>query len=362
MIVLLAGCRRDDQIQSYTTPKENQPPPASPNPPAAGMMMGADAPGIPVNAAPVHWTTPSGWKEMPPTSIRIGNFVVPGPGDKRAEVSVISLPGEVGGTLANVNRWRGEVGLGEITEKDVVSEKTVVDSNEGNLYEMAGPTERTVVAVIPRDGARWFFKIRGDSDVVAGAKPAFLEFLKSVHFDAGEIAAMPSNPHAGMPGMSGMGGMGAGARMGMAAAAPSGEQPKWSIPANWTESSPGAMVLKSFSITGDAGQKAVVSISVLAGEGGGLLANVNRWRKQLNLAEIAEDGLPKASESLDVLGGKGTLVDFTGTDAGGQPARMVAVSVPHGGQTWFYKLTGAGAVVGREKDAFTQFVQTVRYP
>jgi hypothetical protein len=41
---------------------------------------------------------------------------------------------------------------------------------------------------------------------------------------------------------------------------------------------------------------------------------------------------------------------------------MVGVSVPHGGQTWFYKLTGAGAVVGREKDAFTQFVQTVRYP
>ena len=55
-------------------------------------------------------------------------------------------------------------------------------------------------------------------------------------------------------------------------------------------------------------------------------------------------------------------MDLTGTDAGGQPSRMVAVIVTHGGQTWFYKLTGSGAVVGREKDAFAQFVQTVRYP
>jgi len=322
-------------------------------------MMGADASAIPVNAAPIHWTAPPGWKKMPPTSIRLGNFVVPGANGKQAEVSVISLPGDVGGTLANVNRWRGEVGLGEIAEKDVVSEKTVVDSNEGKLYEMAGPTERTVVAVIQRDGASWFFKMRGDSDVVAGAKPAFFEFLKSVHFGASEAAAMPSNPHASMPGMSGMG-MGAGT--GMAAPAQSGEQPNWNIPANWTETTPCAMVLKSFSIPGDAGQKAAVTISVLGGEGGGTLANINRWRKQLNLPELAEDGLPKATESLDVLGGKATLVDFAGTDAVGQAVRMVAVSVPHGGQTWFYKLTGPGAVVGQEKDAFTQFVQTVRYP
>ena len=145
-------------------------------------------------------------------------------------------------------------------------------------------------------------------------------------------------------------------------AATSDEDPKWSAPANWTESTPGPMVKKNFSIAGEAGQKAAVTISVLAGEGGGTLANVNRWRGQLSLPAVAEDGLAKLTESLDVLGGKGTLVDFTGTDATGQPSRMVAVSVTHGGQTWFYKLVGAGAVVGREKEAFTRFVQAVRYP
>lgn len=311
-------------------------------------MMGADAAPVPVNSVPLRWTTPAGWQKLAPTSIRLGNFVVPGLGDKKAEVTIISLPGDVGGTLANVNRWRREVGLGDIAEKDITSEKAVVDSNEGKLFEFAGPSERTVVAMIPRDGASWFFKMRGDPDVVAGAKPAFLEFLKSVQFGAGEAAKPAADPHAGMAGM----GMGAGLA---AATSPNGE-PKWNAPANWTETPPGAMVTKSFSIAGEAGQKAVVTISVLQGEGGGTLANVNRWRGQLSLPAIAEDALAALTNSLDVLGGKGTLVDLTG------PSRMVAVSVTHGGQTWFYKLTGDNDVVSREKAPFIKFVQSVAYP
>ena len=320
-------------------------------------MMGADARPVPVNAAPIHWTTPPGWKEMPPNSIRLGNFVVPGPGDKKAEVTITSFPGDVGGTLANVNRWRHEVGLGDVTENDIASEKAVVDANEGKLYEMAGASERTVVAMIPRDGASWFFKMRGDSEVVAGAKPVFLDFLKSVHFGGSDAAPAKADPHAGMTGM----GMGMGT--GMATPANANEQPKWNPPANWTETAPGAMVTKSFSIAGDAGQKAVVSISVLSGEGGGTLANVNRWRHQLNVGDVTEESLGKGlTNSLDVLGGKAILVEFTGHDSSGQVSRLLAAIVTHGGQTWFYKLMGADAVVSHEKDAFSQFVQTVRYP
>ena len=329
-------------------------------------MMAANATPVPAASAAPRWTTPAGWQEVPPNGVRLGDLVVPGPDGKKAEVTITSFPGDVGGALANVNRWRHEVGLGDIAENEVVSEKAVVDSNEGKLYEMAGAAERTVVAMIPRDGDSWFFKMRGDKDVVAGAKPVFLQFLSSVHFGGNQPAATPADPHAGMagmgmgagmPGMTGMTGMGAG----MAAAA-SDAEPKWSAPATWTETTPGPMVKKSFSIAGEASQKAVVTISVLQGEGGGTLANVNRWRGQLSLPPIAEDGLAKITESLEASGVKAPMVDFTGTDAASQPTRMVAVIVAHGGQTWFYKLTGAGAVVGREKDAFVKFVQSVRYP
>ena len=46
----------------------------------------------------------------------------------------------------------------------------------------------------------------------------------------------------------------------------------------------------------------------------------------------------------------------------GEPARLVAVIVPHGADTWFYKLLGEGPVVEKEKDSFVKFVQTVHYP
>jgi hypothetical protein len=320
-------------------------------------MMGADAVPVPGNSAPPHWTTPSGWQELPPNGVRLGDLLVPGPDGKKAEVTITSFPGDVGGAPANVNRWRYEVGLGEIAENQMTSEKAVVDSNEGKLYDLAGATERTVVAMIPRNGSSWFFKMRGDSSVVADAKPAFLQFLASVHFGGNEPAKPMTDPHAGMAGMAGMG-----AGMATAPAGSATSDPTWIVPANWTETTPGQMVKKSFSIAGDAGQKAVVSISVLDGEGGGMLANVNRWRGQLSLPAVAEDGLAKVTEPLETPGGKATLVDFTGTDIAGQPIRMVAVSVARGGETWFYKLTGAGAVVGREKEAFAKFVQTARYP
>jgi len=65
---------------------------------------------------------------------------------------------------------------------------------------------------------------------------------------------------------------------------------------------------------------------------------------------------------IDVLGGKATRVDFTGTDKKtGKPARMIAIMVPRESQTWFYKLMGDDDIVAREKENFLKFVQTVRY-
>ena len=121
------------------------------------------------------------------------------------------------------------------------------------------------------------------------------------------------------------------------------------------------MVQKSFSVSGDAAQKASVSISVLDGIGGGTLANVNRWRGQLSLPPITDADLPADTKSVDVLGGQATVVDFTGTDKTGQPSRLIAAIVPHGQSTWFYKLMGDGTVVEREKPGFIKFVQTVQY-
>lgn len=114
--------------------------PAAAVPGADGAMPAAD---IPVNSAPVTWTTPSTWRELAPTSIRIGNFLVKGEGEAKAEVAIFSFPGTVGTELDNVNRWRNEVKLPPIGEGKIESAPVTVDSLPGKLYEINGPAARS---------------------------------------------------------------------------------------------------------------------------------------------------------------------------------------------------------------------------
>jgi hypothetical protein len=347
--------RADDGIKTYTVPKE-RPAPVQPAAAPPGMDAAMPASDIPVSPAPVRWTTPAAWQELAPTSIRLGNFVVPGRGGGKTEVTVLSFPGSVGTELDNVNRWRNELKLPPVGADKITSEPVTIDSMKGRLYDISGPSSRTVVASLPRHGATWFFKMRGDKDTVADAKPVFLEFLQSVHFNAAgseaptgaSLEGAIASPHGNL------------------AAAPaesSGDEPKWTPPANWTEKKPGHMIFKSYSAANGQGKTASVNISFFPGDVGGAFANVNRWRAQIGLPPVAQDKLDSVTQPLDTAGGRATLVDFTGTDPRtGQAARLVAVMVPHGDNTWFYKLSGDGPVVGDQKESFVKFVQSVRYP
>jgi hypothetical protein len=306
----------------------------------------------------VRWTTPAGWQELAPTSIRIGNFLVPGKGGGKAEVAVFSFPGSVGTELDNVNRWRNELQLPPVEEDKVTFEPVTIDSLPGRLYDISGASSRTAVASLARQGATWFFKMRGSKETVAEAKPAFVGFLQSVHFAAGNEAP----PHAMFDG--GMGAMPS--PHGNLAAAPAespAEEPTWTVPANWTEKKAGPMIFRSYTAASVKGRTASVNISFFPGDVGGVFANVNRWRGQLGLPPVGPDKLASVTQALDTAGGGATLVDFAGTDPRtGQAARLVAVMARHGDKTWFYKLSGEGPVVEDEKENFVKFVQTVRYP
>lgn len=375
-----------DSVQSYSVPKEAPP---------KLMSLGNAAAATTTDAKPLTWTAPNGWQEKPASRMRIGQFAVPGPDGSKAELAVTAFPGDVGGELANVNRWRAEVGLSPIEEKEIKSEPVTVGSDTGKLYELAGANQTTLVAWALKDQTSYFFKLRGDKAAVANARPAMIEFLKSIKFQAApsmEAAATigdssVANPHGNMPGMDAatglpaghppMGGMPSGhppvdsaataapAMPGMGALpanAPEGPQPTWDIPTHWKEQPAPRFVLKSFAVVDDKAGKATATISSLPGPGGGTLGNVNRWRGQLGLAPIAEADLPTATKPVDVAGGKGTLVDFTGKDTAGKPARMVAVIVPRTDAVWFYKLMGDSAEVEHETPNLLKLVQTVRFP
>jgi hypothetical protein len=360
----LAGCGRND-VQVYQVGKEQ-----AQSPPAQGADATAMPPGHPdVSAQPpgLKWTLPTGWEEVvPPGQMRVASFRIKGEGSKLGDVSVVPLPGAAGGILANVNRWRGQVGLAPVSEAELgnLAQKVVIAGHPGELYEQAGqgtgsgePT-RILAAILMHDEVAWFFKVTGDDQLVAQQKPAFVEFLKSLTFTAPAApvaqAGLPADhPPIDTPMLS---------AQPADATAPASGKPAWQVPAAWKEVPGGQFLVAKFTISGDGGAQAAVNVSMSAGDGGGLAANVGRWRGQLGLGQLSEDELNKLAAPVDTAAGKAMLVDMIGTDARtGQKARLVGVIVPQGGQTWFYKLMGDEQLVGREKDAFSKFVQTARY-
>ena len=112
------------------------------------------------------------------------------------------------------------------------------------------------------------------------------------------------------------------------------------------------------------GDKAVTTILLSIGLNGdsGLVANVNRWRHQLGLKELADKDALKALEPIKVDGRDGYLLDVTGPEVADKATqRIVAVLVPHAGEAWIVKMSGPAAEVADQKKALDEFVQSIRF-
>ncbi len=195
--LLLISCRKSS-VEAYRIPKEKD----SEMPMAANApMSGGSAPG-PANTAPtgntmastavptadgagLAWTAPAGWKQKPAGPMRKATYLIPVPSGGEAELSITAFPGDVGGELANVNRWRGQVQLPPIGDSDLSSQVQRLDKNglQFGIVDCAGTgqdPQRIVGAFVPFGAATWFFKVLGPDAATESVKPAFLSFLETV--------------------------------------------------------------------------------------------------------------------------------------------------------------------------------------
>jgi len=194
---MIAGCR-DREIVAYRAPKD--PPPAdmpgraaSGNPASAqGSMPGAPTdPAMAATAVPTAtgsdliWTAPADWVSKPASAMRKGSYTVRGEGGE-ADLSITAFPGSTGGLLANLNRWRGQLGLAPLAETELDANCARLDAGDLHLVvadfagQAGGKPTRLVGAVVPHGGDTWFFKLMGPDALVAREKPAFLEFLRTI--------------------------------------------------------------------------------------------------------------------------------------------------------------------------------------
>ncbi len=358
LISALVGCNRDE-ARVYHVPKDASPP-SQPEPvaiPEAAQPDMASPPAASTSLPQLKYQLPEGWQEKPPSEMRVASFTAPGPNGQSADVSVIPLP-VVGRDLELVNMWRSRVQLPVTSDPDAVNQAkpVAIGAEQGRLFDFVSKQpitgksrQRLLVAMLTRGEMSWFFKITGEDAFVTAQKENFLQFLKSVSFEENA-----SDHPRGTSVIS--------IETAQNETGTSSSTPIWTLPPGWQPLPPSQFLLAEFAISGADGAKAEVNVAEMGGEGGGLLANVNRWRGQLGLGAISESELTQLEQTLDVPGGKATLVDFTGVDAKtAAPTRLIGAIVSQNGQTWFYKLMGDKQIVAQQKDAFTKFIQSANY-
>jgi hypothetical protein len=146
----------------------------------------------------------------------------------------------------------------------------------------AAVPQQTLGAITSVGKTGWFFKLTGDPAVVGEQKDAFVEFVKSLQF-AGEPEP----------------------------------QPKWMLPAGWTEQPGSGLRFATINIPASPKPLELTVIPLPKTEDGAfVLSNVNRWRDQLGLAAINAEGLKSNTEEIKVGEQVVTLVDIRGESTG----------------------------------------------
>ena len=276
------------------------------------------------------WTLPEGWKDTGPDAANVGRFAA-----GEASVAITALTSMEGKETVLVNMWRqvrGQEPLEEAEAAKLLTEVPITGAM-GRMFEFADTEgekpSRFVVAFTHRPEGSLFFKIQGPDAAVTAQKPAFFEFLKTVRFPEGTPAPTPAPaaPAAGWPG---------------------------EVPSGWTEVAPGPMQQAKFSVPEKDCAKAEVMVSVFPSATGGTVENVKRWRKQIGLADIADEEIAKLAQPLPGAPEGSILVDLKN-----EARALTGAIVPRDGKWWFLKLLGDAPAVASAREAFVVFATKV---
>jgi hypothetical protein len=155
---------------------------------AAVPPVGKGADGGNAPDKPIVYDAPKEWTAGALNQFRKASFTV-SDGERKAEITVIDLEPGSGDFLANVNRWREQVGLPHVAAASLASSATKIDAFgvQGDYVELIGPgavaQSKTILGVMAAAGGRvWFVKLLGDSELAAREKPRFEAFVRSLKF------------------------------------------------------------------------------------------------------------------------------------------------------------------------------------
>lgn len=372
-LAALPGCGQDEQTVDVgagkpATESLRFAPPGT----SAAERLGARAAPAPGAGAPtssLDWTAPGEWKELPKAPMREVGFQIGG--DDGAQCTLALFPGDTGGALANVNRWRGQMGLGPIDDAALAALPTrPLLGGDATLVELTGRyggmggaqdvADAKFVGLMRRlPAVSVFVKLVGPAKIVDAEAARFAAFCASIRMGGAKASphgasdgeppstpATPATPKAPLP-------EGVGEAAGL----------RWKWPAGWSASPTERPMRAATFVVADA-PKADVALTVLAGDAGGLAANLNRWQGQMGKPALTEAEIA-ALPRLDALGGKKAVVlatDGTFTSMGGEKASgqaLLGAVLERGADVVFLKATGPADEIARLRPAFEALVASM---
>ena len=129
------------------------------------------------------WVVPAGWTKLEVEKpMRVATYSA-GEGPNKVEVAISVFPGDVGGLLGNVNRWRRQVGLDALTQDQLAANVHAFENPgfTGNTMRLKGEAQHMLGAAIKdvKGERTWFVKIQGAPAAIDAQEAAFLSFAKS---------------------------------------------------------------------------------------------------------------------------------------------------------------------------------------
>ena len=347
----LTGCERQSEIQSYEVPKPdsvweaNHVAAKKTETSGAWRILGAIIPrgdtlwflkaegtsdttaellepmirvvkGLKFEGDDPKWSLPVGWTEKPGNEFRYATLVATG----NREISISRLPrGEQplpDQLLANVNRWRGQVGLPPTDAEGLKSDSVSFDLEFGD--------EKLPVTFVNLEGTRGS---PGGMGPAGGVRPPF----------AGGGGAAPAPPARNVT-------------------------LKHDTPTGWKVGPSNGIAALSFVVpteAGEASQGLKITVTELPAAANDLVENVNRWRGQVGLSPASADEVKSSLTTLKVLGVDATEVVLSSPK--GAPSRTIhGIIAVEGERMWFVKLDGPTPLAEREREAFRGFAQSLR--
>jgi len=128
ILSLFIACSKEPSVQKYKVSKTTVP--------QADVMAsaGAGSDAVTDTGLPFTWVTPSNWVEGKASSMRFASYDIPLSNGETGDFSLVQLGGGAGGTMANINRWRGQIGLGPAQPEELAQVAHLHNTAQGQQY------------------------------------------------------------------------------------------------------------------------------------------------------------------------------------------------------------------------------------